>query len=78
MYKVKPKLQPQFETVDRDSIPFAVIIGSNELKDGTVRVKDQTKTKEELEQEEGGTANGRLIKREELIGWLKQRIAQLE
>jgi histidyl-tRNA synthetase len=77
MYKVKPKLQPQFETVDRDGIPFAVIIGANELKEGVVRVKDQNRTKEELEKEEGGAANGRVIKREELIGWLKERIASL-
>ncbi|RIB05526.1 hypothetical protein C2G38_2133235 [Gigaspora rosea] len=31
MYKNKPKLQPQFSVYDRDQIPFAVIIGRDEL-----------------------------------------------
>lgn len=70
-YKAKPKLQKQFEVVDKDQIPFAVIIGPDELKEGFVRIKEQ-KGKEA--NEASANAEGEKIKREELISWLKARL----
>lgn len=69
-YKAKPKWQKQFEIVDKEQIPFAVIIGPDELREGIVRVKEQ-KGKDAS----GGEAdNGEQVKREELVAWLRQRI----
>ncbi|CAG8790032.1 13851_t:CDS:10, partial [Dentiscutata erythropus] len=59
MYKNKPKLQPQFSVCDRDQIPFAVIIGRDELNRGEVRIKDMRSK----EQGEGGGAS---IKRSDM------------
>jgi histidyl-tRNA synthetase len=69
MYKNKPKLRPQFEVVDREQIPLAVIIGPDEIRDGVVRVKEQ-KGKEETESNDLGS----VVKRTELIDWLKQKL----
>lgn len=85
MYKAKPKnIKIQFDVIDRDAVPFAVIIGASEIRDGQVRVKDQTRTKEELAAAEGvnggegASPNGELVSRGEMIAWLKQRIAKLD
>ncbi|KAF9515855.1 hypothetical protein BS47DRAFT_1381276 [Hydnum rufescens UP504] len=66
-YKVKPKLPKQWETVDKEQIPFAVIIGPDELAEGNVRVKEQ-KGKELT------SGDGEKIPRGELVAWLKERI----
>lgn len=57
--------------MNKEQIPFAVIIGPDELKAGFVRVKEQ-KGKDAS----GGEAvdNGEQVKREELVAWLRQRI----
>ncbi|EIN14323.1 hypothetical protein PUNSTDRAFT_129962 [Punctularia strigosozonata HHB-11173 SS5] len=39
--KTKPKLSAQFAAGDRDEVPFAVILGADELKEGLVTVKEQ-------------------------------------
>ncbi|EGE03004.1 histidyl-tRNA synthetase [Trichophyton equinum CBS 127.97] len=39
-YKVKPKLPAQFKAAEANGIPFAVILGEDELAAGKVRVKE--------------------------------------
>ncbi|RUS22635.1 Uroporphyrinogen decarboxylase-domain-containing protein [Endogone sp. FLAS-F59071] len=40
LFKVKPKLQPQWDACDKHQIPLAVILGPDELARGEVRIKD--------------------------------------
>ncbi|KAJ7049468.1 histidyl-tRNA synthetase [Mycena amicta] len=41
--KSKPKsVKPQFDAIDADEVPFAIIIGEDEIKRGEVKVKEQT------------------------------------
>jgi histidyl-tRNA synthetase len=44
MHKLKPKLARQFEVLDKEQIPYALIIGPDEVKDGLVNVKTQVWT----------------------------------
>ncbi|CAG8631894.1 302_t:CDS:2, partial [Racocetra persica] len=67
MYKNKPKLQSQFSVCDRDQIPFAVIIGRDELNRGEVRIKD-------MRSKEQGEGGGAFIKRSDMITELKKRL----
>ena len=39
-YKVKPKLPQQFKAAEQAGVPFAVILGEDELAAGKVRVKE--------------------------------------
>ncbi|KAM5433921.1 Cytoplasmic and mitochondrial histidine tRNA synthetase [Microsporum ferrugineum] len=39
-YKVKPKLPAQFKAAESNNVPFAVILGEDELAAGQVRVKE--------------------------------------
>lgn len=41
MHKLKPKLQRQFEVLEKELIPYALIIGPDEVRDGLVNVKTQ-------------------------------------
>jgi histidyl-tRNA synthetase len=41
MHKLKPKLARQFEVLDKEQIPYALIIGPDEIKDGLVNIKTQ-------------------------------------
>jgi histidyl-tRNA synthetase len=72
--KTKPKIQTQFDAGERDEVPFAIILGSDELKDGVVTVKEQRwqfveGIKQKVKQENSN--RGITIKREELVDWLK-------
>ncbi|CAG8467717.1 4455_t:CDS:10 [Acaulospora colombiana] len=58
-YKNKPKLQHQFSVCDREQIPFAVIIGRDELNRGEVRIKD-------MRSKEQGEGGGISVKRNEM------------
>ncbi|CAG8528368.1 9714_t:CDS:10, partial [Scutellospora calospora] len=69
MYKNKPKLQPQFSVCDRDQIPFAVIIGRDELSRGEVRIKD-------MRSKEQGEGGGSSIKRSDMIVELNKRLGK--
>ncbi|KAI5479019.1 histidyl-trna synthetase [Pseudohyphozyma bogoriensis] len=40
-YKVKPKVPQQFATIDKERIPYAVMVSPDEWKAGNVRVKEQ-------------------------------------
>ncbi|TIB32037.1 hypothetical protein E3P86_03220 [Wallemia ichthyophaga] len=59
-YKSKPKLPKQFEVVDKEQIPFGLLLAPREWNEGQVRVKEQRG------KEEGG-GNGDLIKIDDLI-----------
>jgi len=70
--KNKPKLNSQFAAGERDEVPYAIILGGDELKAGLVTVKEQRwefvdgkKTK--VESADKGTQ----VPRAELVLWLK-------
>jgi histidyl-tRNA synthetase len=71
--KKKPKLTAQFMAGEKDEVPFAVILGGDELKEGLVTVKEQKwefvdgkKTKVQ------SADQGMKVRRDELISWIKQ------
>ncbi|KAI5304321.1 Cytoplasmic and mitochondrial histidine tRNA synthetase, partial [Ascosphaera atra] len=39
-YKVKPRLPNQFKSAEQNHVPFAIILGEDELKANKVRVKE--------------------------------------
>ncbi|KAJ4490119.1 histidine-tRNA ligase [Lentinula aciculospora] len=72
--KKKPKLPVQFAAGERDEVPFAIILGENEIKEGYVMVKQQKwemidgkKVKVLAE----GDEKGEKVDREQLVKWLK-------
>ena len=72
MAKNKPKLPAQFAAGEKDEVPFAILLGESELKEGLVTVKEQkwemvngTKTKIQ------SADKGIQIQRSELVSWLK-------
>ncbi|KAG0706674.1 hypothetical protein DFH29DRAFT_798034 [Suillus ampliporus] len=71
--KKKPKLTAQFMAGERDEVPFAVILGGDELKEGLVTVKEQKwefvdgkKTKVQ------SADQGMKVRRDDLINWIKK------
>lgn len=40
LYKVKPKLPPQFKAAESNATPFAIILGDDEVQKGVVRIKE--------------------------------------
>ncbi|KAH8992394.1 histidine-tRNA ligase [Lactarius akahatsu] len=70
--KNKPKLNAQFAAGERDEVPYAVILGGEELKAGLVTVKEQRwefvdGKKAKVESTDKGTQ----MPRAELVQWLK-------
>jgi histidyl-tRNA synthetase len=70
--KNKPKMQAQFAAGERDEVPFSIIIGGDELKQGLVTVKEQKwemvdGKKAKVENSDKGTQ----VRRDELVSWLK-------
>jgi histidyl-tRNA synthetase len=70
--KNKPKMPAQFAAGERDEVPFAIILGVEELKEGLVTVKEQKwelvdGKKAKVQSEDKGVK----VKRVELIDWLK-------
>jgi histidyl-tRNA synthetase len=70
--KNKPKLPAQFAAGERDEVPYAIILGGDELKAGLVTVKEQRwefvdGKKSKVESAEKGTK----VQRAELVQWLK-------
>ena len=64
---MKAKTAAQWEAVDRDQIPWVVIVAPDEMKDGKVRVKEQV-GKAEAE------GKGELVDRSQLVQYLQQRL----
>jgi histidyl-tRNA synthetase len=70
--KNKPKLNAQFAAGERDEVPYAIILGGEELKAGLVTVKEQRwelvdGRKAKVESADKGTQ----VPRAELVQWLK-------
>ena len=70
--KNKPKLHTQFAAGERDEVPYAIILGGDELKAGLVTVKEQRwefvdGKKAKVESADKGTH----VPRAELVQWLK-------
>jgi histidyl-tRNA synthetase len=79
MYKVKPKnIKVQFDIVDRDKIPFAIIVGTNEIDGGTVRIKEQHQVEVSQQLVESGEkdSNGSEVQRTEMCGWLLEKLGR--
>lgn len=76
MYKNKPKLPAQWDRIDEDQIPFAVILAPAELAAGTVRIKQQLgKEAAEAAAQDGATdKNGVEVKVADMIAYLKERL----
>jgi len=71
--KTKPKLHTQFAAGERDEIPFAIILGAEELKAGLVTVKEQRwEFKDGQKVKIASADKGVQIRRSELVEWLKQ------
>ncbi|ORX45086.1 histidyl-tRNA synthetase [Hesseltinella vesiculosa] len=70
MFKNKPKLDKQFNACEKERIPFAIIIGKDEIEQGIVRIKDM-RSKDESQ---GG---GITVKREDMIATLKEKLASI-
>ena len=70
-YKTKPKLVKQLEYCDKEEnqIPYAVIIGSDEVARGEVRIKDMRLTTDDKE-----LKMGVIVKRSDLVAELKKRL----
>ncbi|WFD31108.1 histidine--tRNA ligase [Malassezia sp. CBS 17886] len=68
LYKKKPKLQAQFAVVDKEQVPYAVLLAPGEWAQGKVRVKQQ------LGKEEGSSDKGEEVLLSELTGYLQARI----
>lgn len=73
MAKKKPKLPAQFAAGERDEVPFAIILGGDELKQGLVTVKEQKwelvdGKKAKIQSEDKGQS----VKRDELVSRLKE------
>ena len=71
MFKTKPKLDKQFAQIDKDRIPFAILVAPDEVKEGKVRVKQQ------VGKEEGEGKMGVLMDRTEVVDYLKSKLASL-
>ncbi|KAI0829021.1 histidyl-tRNA synthetase [Trametes gibbosa] len=74
LFKAKPKLPAQFAAGEKDEVPFAIILGGDELKEGLVTVKEQRwefvdGKKAKVESNDKGTK----VKRAELIQWIKDK-----
>jgi len=65
-YKKNPKILNQLQECESAQIPFAVVLGGNELEKGVVKLR-VIETREEIE-----------VPREELITTLRERFAQLK
>ena len=72
MAKKKPKLPVQFAAGEKDEVPFAIILGGDELKEGLVTVKQQTwELKDGAKVKVESADKGTKIKRSELVDWIK-------
>lgn len=70
--KNKPKLNAQFAAGERDEVPYAVILGGEELKAGLVTVKEQRWEFVDGKKAKVGSADkGTQVPRAELVQWLR-------
>ncbi|KAL2263244.1 hypothetical protein VTK26DRAFT_7663 [Humicola hyalothermophila] len=72
LYKVKPKLQNQFKAAEAGGVPFALILGEDELSQGKVKIKEMGLP------EDHPLKEGELVSLDNLIEEVKLRIARKE
>ncbi|RKP23904.1 hypothetical protein SYNPS1DRAFT_24017, partial [Syncephalis pseudoplumigaleata] len=72
MYKKKPKAAAQFNACNKDRIPLAVIIGSEELAKGVVRIKDMRISSEERDEKDQGA----VVARRDMVDELKRLLGR--
>jgi len=72
LLKNKPKLPAQCSASEKDEVPFAIILGESELKEGLVTVKEQRWDINEngVKEKRKDEGTGEKIKRAELVDWL--------
>ncbi|KAL2124761.1 hypothetical protein VTJ04DRAFT_1126 [Mycothermus thermophilus] len=70
LYKVKPKLQAQFKAAEAGGVPFALILGEDELAQGKAKIKEMGLP------EDHPLKEGELISLDNLIEEVKLRIQQ--
>ncbi|KAI1253615.1 hypothetical protein MGN70_005825 [Eutypa lata] len=68
LYKVKPKLPNQFKAADVNGVPFAIILGEDELAQGKVKIKEMGLRDDHPEKE------GVLVNLSEIAKEMKQRL----
>lgn len=66
--KKKPKMQQQFAVVDKEQIPFAVLLAPGEWANGTVRVKQQ------IGKDEAGDDKGTEVPLTELTTFIRSKL----
>ncbi|KAF6749309.1 hypothetical protein DFP72DRAFT_1173673 [Ephemerocybe angulata] len=70
--KTKPKLSAQFAAGEKYEVPFAVIVGTQELAEGSLAVKEQRWVMERGKKVKVESADkGTKVRRSELVEWLK-------
>ncbi|KAF9055611.1 hypothetical protein BJ165DRAFT_1335893 [Panaeolus papilionaceus] len=73
LFKNKPNIGNQFAAGERDEVPFAVILGADELKSGIVTVKEQKWEWADGKKVKVMSDNkGTQVERAKLVEWLKQ------
>lgn len=72
MYKNKPKLQQQFTGAEKNGVPFAVMIGEDELKEGKVKIKEMGLPDDHAEKK------GVEVSMDDLVVQIRKRLAQKE
>ncbi|KAJ2704226.1 Cytoplasmic and mitochondrial histidine tRNA synthetase [Coemansia sp. IMI 203386] len=68
MYKVKPNFKRQMDNCDNEFIPWGVLIGSDEVQQGLVRIKNM------LVKTGGEEKDGVAVKRADMVAELKKRL----
>ncbi|KAH7060880.1 histidyl-tRNA synthetase mitochondrial precursor [Macrophomina phaseolina] len=69
-WKVKPKLPQQFKQAETGGVPFAIILGEDELKDGKVKIKQMGLPEGHPEKD------GVLIEKSNMVEEVKRRVAE--
>jgi histidyl-tRNA synthetase len=70
-WKVKPKLPQQFKAAEQNGVPFAVILGEEELAAGKCKIKEMGLAEGHPEKD------GVLVELDNLVAEVKQRVARL-
>lgn len=69
-WKVKPKLPQQFKQAETGGVPFAIILGEDELNDGKVKIKQMGLPDGHPEKD------GVLIEKSNMVEEVKRRVAE--
>jgi len=72
MYKNKPKLPQQFTAAEKNGVPFAVVLGEDELKEGKVKIKEMGLKGDHPEK------NGVDVSMDDLVVQIRKRLVQKE